>query len=79
MKNRLNLLCNPSDIFQSINEFDLPFVYKSAHLFCLVSEKGKGKGEGIPLTPMEALASGLPIIVGNHDGSKELIFKLYNV
>ena len=22
MKNRLNLLCNPSDIFQSINEFD---------------------------------------------------------
>ena len=56
-----------------IAEADLPDLYRSAHVFSLVSDRGIGRGEGIPLTPLEAAASGLPIIVGNHDGSQEAV------
>jgi phosphatidylinositol alpha-1,6-mannosyltransferase len=56
-----------------IREEDLPAVYRSAHAFSLVSDRGPGRGEGIPLTPLEAAACGLPILVGNHDGSQEAI------
>jgi phosphatidylinositol alpha-1,6-mannosyltransferase len=38
-----------------------------------VSDRGKGRGEGIPLTPLEAMACGTPIIVGNQDGSQEAV------
>lgn len=57
----------------SIDEPDLPDVYRSAYVFSLISDRGKGRGEGIPLTPLEAMACGIPIIVGNQDGSQEAI------
>jgi phosphatidylinositol alpha-1,6-mannosyltransferase len=44
-----------------------------AHVFALVSDKGPGRGEGIPLTPIEALASGVPVLVGDEDGSREVV------
>lgn len=52
---------------------DLPALYSYAHVFSLVSDRGKGRGEGIPLTPLEAMACQVPIVVGNHDGSQEAI------
>jgi phosphatidylinositol alpha-1,6-mannosyltransferase len=57
----------------TIHEQDLPNVYRSSHLFSLVSDRGVGRGEGIPLTPLEAAACGVPILVGNHDGSQEAV------
>jgi len=57
----------------SIDEADLPDIYRCAYLFSLISDRGIGRGEGIPLTPLEAMACGVPIIVGNHDGSQEAI------
>jgi phosphatidylinositol alpha-1,6-mannosyltransferase len=57
----------------SIAEDDLPHVYRAAHVFSLVSDRGQGRGEGIPLTPLEAAACGVPIIVGNQDGSQEAV------
>jgi phosphatidyl-myo-inositol dimannoside synthase len=56
-----------------VDEEDLADVYRSASVFSLVSDRGPGRGEGIPLTPLEAMACGIPIIVGNHDGSQEAI------
>lgn len=56
-----------------IDEHDLAAIYRAAHVFCLVSDKGPGRGEGIPLTPIEALASGLPVVVGDEDGSREAV------
>jgi phosphatidylinositol alpha-1,6-mannosyltransferase len=57
----------------SIHEQDLPEVYRSAQVFSLVTERGPGRGEGIPLTPLEAMACGAPILVGNQDGSREAV------
>jgi phosphatidylinositol alpha-1,6-mannosyltransferase len=57
----------------SVREEDLPDIYRSASLFSLVSERGPGRGEGLPLTPLEALACGVPIVVGNEDGSREAV------
>jgi phosphatidyl-myo-inositol dimannoside synthase len=57
----------------SIEEKDLPLVYQSCRLFSLVTESGEGKGEGIPLTPLEAMACAKPVLVGNQDGSAEAI------
>ena len=56
-----------------IHEDDMSALYSYAHVFSLVSDRGKGRGEGIPLTPLEAMACGTPIIVGNQDGSQEAI------
>jgi phosphatidylinositol alpha-1,6-mannosyltransferase len=56
-----------------VEDEDLAAVYSSAHVFSLVSDRGKNRGEGIPLTPLEAMACGSPIIVGNHDGSQEAV------
>jgi phosphatidyl-myo-inositol dimannoside synthase len=77
---RLEKIVNKLDIKESviftgeIHEDDLCMVYNSSNIFSLVSQKGEMMGEGIPLTPIEAMACGLPIIVGNHDGSREAIF-----
>lgn len=57
----------------SIHEDELVHVYNMCDIFTLVSERGFGKGEGIPLTPLEAAACGKPIIVGNEDGSIEAV------
>jgi phosphatidylinositol alpha-1,6-mannosyltransferase len=56
-----------------VHERDLADVYRSAHVFSLVSDRGPGRGEGIPLTPLEAAACGVPILVGNQDGSQEAV------
>lgn len=57
----------------SIPESDLVDVYNAADIFVLVSDRGKGRGEGVPLTPLEAAACGKPIIVGDEDGSQEAV------
>ena len=57
----------------AVDEADLPDVYRAATIFSLVSDRGHQRGEGIPLTPLEAMACGTPIIVGDHDGSQEAI------
>jgi phosphatidyl-myo-inositol dimannoside synthase len=57
----------------SVPESMLPDVYNLGDMFSLVSERGQGKGEGVPLTPLEAAACGKPIVVGNEDGSQEAV------
>jgi len=57
----------------SIPESDLTDVYNTADVFVLVSDRGQGRGEGVPLTPLEAAACGKPIIVGDEDGSPEAV------
>jgi phosphatidylinositol alpha-1,6-mannosyltransferase len=54
-----------------VHEDDMPDVYRSASIFSLVSDRAPGRGEGVPVTPIEAAACGLPILVGNQDGSPE--------
>lgn len=61
-----------------VDEEHLVSVYRAAYVFTLVSDRGKGRGEGIPLTPLEAMACGVPIIVGNQDGSQEAVFEERN-
>jgi phosphatidyl-myo-inositol dimannoside synthase len=62
----------------TIHEDHLADVYRSAHIFSLVSDRGEGRGEGIPLTPLEAAACGVPILVGNQDGSREAVIEGFN-
>lgn len=76
---RLEALCADHGITDrvvftgSVDEADLPGLYRCAHIFSLVSDRGHGRGEGIPLTPLEAMACGVPVIVGNEDGSQEAV------
>ncbi|MFM7008643.1 MAG: glycosyltransferase family 4 protein [Betaproteobacteria bacterium] len=56
-----------------VDEADLAKIYRYADVFSLVSDFGFGRGEGIPLTPLEAMACGVPVIVGNEDGSREAV------
>ena len=57
----------------SITEAQLPQVYNFCNVFSLVGELGPDRGEGVPLTPLEAAACGKPILVGNEDGSREAV------
>jgi phosphatidylinositol alpha-1,6-mannosyltransferase len=57
----------------NIHEDDLPDLYRSATIFSLVSDRGNGRGEGVPLVALEAMACGIPVIVGNQDGSSECV------
>jgi phosphatidylinositol alpha-1,6-mannosyltransferase len=59
----------------SVPEAMLPDVYNLGDMFSLVSERGQGMGEGVPLTPLEAAACGKPIVVGNEDGSQEAVIE----
>lgn len=61
-----------------VEEQHLVNVYRAAYIFSLVSDRGIGRGEGIPLTPLEAMACGVPIIVGNQDGSQEAVIEEEN-
>lgn len=56
-----------------VHEEDMAKFYSASSIFSLVSDRGVGRGEGIPLTPLEAMACGTAIIVGNQDGSQEAI------
>lgn len=75
----LKQLANELGVFEkvlftgSVSDSELPLLLSYGHLFSLVTESGDGMGEGLPLTPLEAMACGLPIIVGNQDGSREAI------
>lgn len=62
----------------SIHEHDLAAIYRCCDVFCLISDRGEGRGEGIPLTPLEAAACGKPILVGNQDGSQEAVIEGQN-
>jgi phosphatidylinositol alpha-1,6-mannosyltransferase len=62
----------------SVPENTLVDVYNLCDLFVHVSDRGYGRGEGIPLTPLEAAACGKPIIVGNEDGSQEAVMEGVN-
>lgn len=62
----------------AVDEADLPDVYRLASVFSLVSDRGHGRGEGLPLTPLEAMACGIPIIVGTQDGSQEAVTETIN-
>ncbi|MBW7893019.1 MAG: glycosyltransferase family 4 protein [Chitinophagaceae bacterium] len=61
-----------------VDDKDLPDLYRCASVFSLVSDRAKGRGEGIPLTPLEAMSCGVPIVVGNHDGSQEAVVDSLN-
>lgn len=61
-----------------VHEKDMAKFYSAATIFSLVSDRGVGRGEGIPLTPLEAMSCGTPIIVGNHDGSQEAVIEEKN-
>jgi phosphatidylinositol alpha-1,6-mannosyltransferase len=54
-----------------VHEHDLPDVYRSCHVFSMIGDRGPLRGEGIPLSPLEAAACGKPVLVGNQDGSQE--------
>jgi len=56
-----------------VSDSDAGYYLSNATVFSLVSEVSFMKGEGIPLTPLESLACGTPIIVGDQDGSRECI------
>jgi phosphatidylinositol alpha-1,6-mannosyltransferase len=62
----------------SLPEDKLVDVYNLCDLFVHVSDRGYGRGEGIPLTPLEAAACGKPILVGNEDGSQEAVIEGVN-
>ena len=57
----------------AVPETDLAKFYSAASVFTMVSDQGVGRGEGIPMTPLEAMACGTPVIVGNKDGSQEAV------
>lgn len=61
-----------------IAEADLPDIYRAASVFSLISDRGPNRGEGIPLTPLEAMACGVPVLVGNQDGSQEAVIENKN-
>jgi phosphatidylinositol alpha-1,6-mannosyltransferase len=61
-----------------VHDDDLAPLYRMGTVFSLVSDRGVGRGEGIPLTPLEAMACGVPIIVGNDDGSQEAVMEEKN-
>lgn len=57
----------------AIHEAHMADVYRSGDAFYLTSEAGPGMGEGLPLTPIEAMACGTPVLVGDRDGSREIL------
>lgn len=56
-----------------VSEDDLLRVYNACDVFTLITRKGPGMGEGLPLTPIEAAACAKPLLVGCEDGSVETV------
>jgi len=57
----------------SVEEGRLVDVYNLADVFVLVSDRGYGRGEGVPLAVLEAAACGKPVVVGDQDGAREAV------
>lgn len=57
----------------AVHEDHMADIYRSADAFYLTSEAGPEMGEGLPLTPIEAMACGAPVLVGDQDGSREIL------
>jgi glycosyltransferase involved in cell wall biosynthesis len=66
-------LAQQTKFLGSVSDTELTGVYNLCDLFILVSERGEGRGEGVPLAVLEALACGKPAIVGDEDGSSESV------
>lgn len=56
----------------SVREQDMPAIYAGADAF-YVGEVGSNRGEGLPLSAIQALACGTPVIVGDQDGGREVL------
>lgn len=61
------------NIIGPVHEAHLIDIYRTGGAFYLVSNVDEGQGEGLPLTPIEAMACGVPALVGNQDGSREIL------
>jgi phosphatidylinositol alpha-1,6-mannosyltransferase len=57
----------------AIDEAHLVDVYNLADIFVLLSDRGYGRGEGVPLAVLEAAACGKAVLVGDEDGAKEAV------
>jgi len=61
-------------ILGRLSDPDLQAAYRGATMFCLPSETtSSGDREGIPVSLMEAMAYGLPVIATRHAGIPELV------
>jgi colanic acid/amylovoran biosynthesis glycosyltransferase len=61
-------------ILGRLSDTDLKATYRAATLFCLPSETASsGDREGIPVSLMEAMSYGLPVITTRHAGIPELV------
>ena len=60
-----------------LTDSDLQAAYRGATMFCLPSETtASGDREGIPVSLMEAMAYGLPVIATRHAGIPELVSEI---
>ncbi|PSG99715.1 MAG: hypothetical protein BRC28_03170 [Nanohaloarchaea archaeon SW_4_43_9] len=57
-----------AEFYGTVSKEELIELYQSADLFCLPS-----KNEGLPLSMLEALSSGLPVLVSDIGDNKEII------
>jgi len=61
-------------ILGQVSDEELESLYGNADIFCLPSETAKGGDrEGIPVSLMEAMAHGLPVVTTRHAGIPELV------
>ena len=64
-------------ILGRLSDADLQAAYRGATMFCLPSETtASGDREGIPVSLMEAMAYGLPVIATRHAGIPELVAEI---
>ena len=61
-------------IFEGVSDDILKVLYNSCDIFCLPSKTAKtGEKEGIPVSLMEAMSFGKPVISTRHAGIPELV------
>jgi len=64
-------------ILGRLSDSELQAAYRGATIFCLPSETtASGDREGIPVSLMEAMAYGLPVIATRHAGIPELVSEI---
>ena len=59
--------------FGTVSDEKLIKLYQDCDIFCLPSITKNGEKEGIPVSLMEAMASGKPVITTRHSGIPELV------